>query len=215
MILKGLRPLLSDGKPSSALRGARLIVTKCPPRPHYRIALAKLIGDIGTGHVQDVVERHPGQERGGERGGRARATWPLSLACVGRPSRSRPYQHQLWRAPELFNADGQSPHDKTGERVQQKGCTHTHSMQSTSCTIILSVFTKRCDARPSWAPGSRRGCRNFAILRNEPHGVRKAIGKNSQSTERRVVAVPWCTSHPRLRPREGYRLGRQALAIPR
>ena len=42
-------------------------------RPRDPVQLAKLIGDIATGHTVDAVERHPGQERGGKRGGRARA----------------------------------------------------------------------------------------------------------------------------------------------
>jgi hypothetical protein len=42
-------------------------------RPRDPVQLAKLIGDIATGQAVDAVEAHPGQERGGKRGGRARA----------------------------------------------------------------------------------------------------------------------------------------------
>jgi hypothetical protein len=41
-------------------------------RPRDPVSLAKLIGDIATGQVQDG-ERRPGQELGGRRGGKARA----------------------------------------------------------------------------------------------------------------------------------------------
>ena len=55
------------------------MATKRLPRPRDPIALAKLIGDIATGQTEDSVERHPEQERGGKRGGRARAkVWPLA-----------------------------------------------------------------------------------------------------------------------------------------
>jgi hypothetical protein len=42
-------------------------------RPRDPISLAKLIGDIATGQVEDASQHHPGQELGGRRGGRARA----------------------------------------------------------------------------------------------------------------------------------------------
>jgi hypothetical protein len=42
-------------------------------RPRDPIQLAKLIGDIATGLVEDVAQQHPGQELGGQRGGKARA----------------------------------------------------------------------------------------------------------------------------------------------
>lgn len=48
-------------------------MTKRLKRPRDPIALAKLIGDIATGQVCDAAENHPGQERGGKRGGPARA----------------------------------------------------------------------------------------------------------------------------------------------
>lgn len=52
-------------------------MAKKPKRPRDPVQLAKLIGDIATGQVEDVTQRHPGQElggkRGGKRGGKARA----------------------------------------------------------------------------------------------------------------------------------------------
>jgi hypothetical protein len=42
-------------------------------RPRDPVQLAKLIGDIATGQTVDAVEAHPGQEKGGKVGGKARA----------------------------------------------------------------------------------------------------------------------------------------------
>ena len=48
-------------------------MTKRLKRPRDPVQLAKLIGDIATGQVEDGSERRPGQELGGRRGGKARA----------------------------------------------------------------------------------------------------------------------------------------------
>jgi len=42
-------------------------------RPRDPVQLAKLIGDIATGQVEEESGRRPGQEVGGQRGGKARA----------------------------------------------------------------------------------------------------------------------------------------------
>jgi len=42
-------------------------------RPRDPVQLAKLIGDIATGQVEEKSERRFGQELGGQRGGKARA----------------------------------------------------------------------------------------------------------------------------------------------
>jgi hypothetical protein len=42
-------------------------------RPRDPVQLAKLIGDIATGQVEDRPVSRPGQELGGQRGGKARA----------------------------------------------------------------------------------------------------------------------------------------------
>ena len=46
-------------------------MTKRLERPRDPVQLAKLIGDIATGRTVDAVESHPGQERGGKRGGQS------------------------------------------------------------------------------------------------------------------------------------------------
>lgn len=51
----------------------RMAVVKRLKRPRDPIQLAKLIGDIATGQIEDQAEGVPARAKGGKAGGRARA----------------------------------------------------------------------------------------------------------------------------------------------